>query len=188
MTRIIVTHHHPDHIGLAGWLAERWQAPLWTSEKEWLFARVLTRAGDDSAALRRDFARRAGLDEAASELFAEHHRGYRRGVPSVPTSFQRLADGLVVEIGGREWRVIIGEGHSPELTCLYCAETSVLISGDQVLPKISPKCQRPASRAQERSAVALFGLTRQAARRSSAGDIRVAVAQSPLSRSAYAHR
>jgi glyoxylase-like metal-dependent hydrolase (beta-lactamase superfamily II) len=138
VTRIIVTHHHPDHIGLAGWLAERWQAPLWTSEKEWLFARLMTRAGDDSAELRRDFARRAGLDETASELFAEHHRGYRRGVPSVPTAFHRLADGLVVEIGGRKWRVIVGEGHSPELACLYCAETSVLISGDQVLPKISP--------------------------------------------------
>jgi len=138
VTRIIVTHHHPDHIGLAGWLAERWQAPLWISEREWLFARVMTGSGDDSRGLRRDFARRAGFDEAASELFAEHHQGYRRGVPWVPSSFRRLADGLVVEIGGREWRVIIGEGHSPELACLYCAETGVLISGDQVLPKISP--------------------------------------------------
>jgi glyoxylase-like metal-dependent hydrolase (beta-lactamase superfamily II) len=138
VTRIIVTHHHPDHIGLAGWLAERWQAPLLISEKEWLFARLLTRSGDDSAALRRDFARRAGLEAAASELFAEHHMGYRRGAPSVPSSFQRLADGQVVEIGGREWRVIIGEGHSPELACLYSAEAGVLISGDQVLPKISP--------------------------------------------------
>jgi glyoxylase-like metal-dependent hydrolase (beta-lactamase superfamily II) len=138
VTRIIATHHHPDHIGLAGWLAERWQVPLWTTEKEWLFARVLTRSADDSAELRRGFARRAGLDEAASELFAEHHQGYRRGVPAVPSSFQRLADGQVIEIGGREWRVIGGEGHSPELACLYCAETGVLISGDQVLPKISP--------------------------------------------------
>jgi glyoxylase-like metal-dependent hydrolase (beta-lactamase superfamily II) len=138
VTRIVATHHHPDHIGLAGWLAERFQCPLWTTEKEWLFARLLTRGSDDSAALRRGFARRAGLDEAASEIFAEHHRGYRRGVPSVPTSFQRLADGLVVEIGGRDWRVLVGEGHSPELACLYCAELGVLISGDQVLPLISP--------------------------------------------------
>ena len=137
ITRVIVTHHHPDHIGLAGWLAERWQAPLWISEKEWLFARLLTRT-DDSADLRRGFAHRAGLDAAASELFAEHYMGYRRGVPSVPSSFQRLGDGQAVEIGGRRWRVIIGEGHSPELACLYCAETGVLISGDQVLPKISP--------------------------------------------------
>ncbi len=138
VTRIIATHHHPDHIGLAGWLTERWQVPLWATEKEWLYARLLTQNGDDSAMLRRGFARRAGLDEAASEIFGEHHRGYRRGVPSVPASFERLADGSVVEIGGREWRVIVGEGHSPELACLYCAETRVLIAGDQVLPKISP--------------------------------------------------
>jgi glyoxylase-like metal-dependent hydrolase (beta-lactamase superfamily II) len=138
VTRIIVTHHHPDHIGLAGRLAERWQAPLWTTEKEWLFARLMTRDADDSGGLRHEFGRRAGLGEEASKLFAEHHQGYRRGVPSVPSSFQRLADGRVVEIGGREWRVIIGEGHSPELACLYCAETGVLIAGDQVLPKISP--------------------------------------------------
>ena len=111
---------------------------MWTSEKEWLFARLMTGSGEDSRGLRCEFARRAGLDEAASELFSEHHQGYRRGVPSVPSSFQRLAGGLAVEIGGREWRVIIGEGHSPELACLYCAETGVLISGDQVLPRISP--------------------------------------------------
>ena len=138
VTRVIVTHHHPDHIGLADWLCERWRVPVWATEKEWLFARMLTGNSDDAADLRRAFARRAGLDAAASEIFGEHHRGYRRGVPSVPASFHRLADGSVVEIGGREWRVIVGEGHSPELACLYCFETGVLISGDQVLPKISP--------------------------------------------------
>ena len=90
------------------------------------------------AALRRDFARRAGLDAAASELFAEHSKGYRRGVPSVPSSFQRLTDGQLVEIGGRQWRVIIGEGHSPELACLYCARNRCADLGDQVLPRISP--------------------------------------------------
>jgi glyoxylase-like metal-dependent hydrolase (beta-lactamase superfamily II) len=136
--RIIVTHYHPDHIGLAGWLCERWRVRLWTTEKEWLHARVMSRESDDFASSRREFARRAGLDAASSELFGEHGKGYLRGVPSVPPSFERLADGMSVAIGGREWRVIVGEGHAPELACLYCAEAGVLISGDQVLPKISP--------------------------------------------------
>jgi glyoxylase-like metal-dependent hydrolase (beta-lactamase superfamily II) len=92
----------------------------------------------DFAPMRRSFARRAGLDDAEAELFSERENSYRRGVPSVPASFQRLADGMAVEIGGREWRVIIGEGHAPELACLYCAEAGVLIAGDQVLPRISP--------------------------------------------------
>ena len=138
VTRIIVTHFHPDHVGLAGWLAERWQALLWITEKEWLYARVMSRGSDDFVPLRRDFARRAGLDEAASELFSERESGYRRGVPSVPPSFHRIADGATIDIGGREWLVIVGEGHAPELACLYCAEIGVLISGDQVLPRISP--------------------------------------------------
>src|SRR5712671_3089299 len=138
VTRVIATHYHPDHIGLAGWLTERWQAPLWVSEKEWLFARVMSPGDEDFAPSRRDFARRAGLDPASVELFGEREKSYRRGVPSVPASFQRLADGMTVEIGGREWRVIVGEGHAPELACLYCAEIGVLISSDQVLPKISP--------------------------------------------------
>jgi glyoxylase-like metal-dependent hydrolase (beta-lactamase superfamily II) len=136
--RILVTHYHPDHIGLAGWLAEHWQAPLWTTEKEWLHARVMSGDSGDFPPLRREFARRAGLDAAQSALFAERHDGYRRGVPSVPARYRRIADGTSVEIGGRRWHVIVGEGHAPELACLYCAETGVLISSDQVLPKISP--------------------------------------------------
>jgi glyoxylase-like metal-dependent hydrolase (beta-lactamase superfamily II) len=138
VTRLIATHYHPDHIGLADWLTRRWQAPLWLTEKEWLFARVMSRDADDFGPLRRGFARRAGLDEAASAMFGERENSYRRGVPAVPASFQRLADGMTLMIGGREWRVIVGEGHAPELACLYCAETGVLIAGDQVLPKISP--------------------------------------------------
>jgi glyoxylase-like metal-dependent hydrolase (beta-lactamase superfamily II) len=138
VARIIVTHYHPDHIGLAGWLTERWQVPLWITEKEWLFARVMSRNAGDFAPLRRDFAHRAGLDPAASGLFGEREESYRRGVPSVPASFQRLADAMTLEIGGRQWRVVIGEGHAPELACLYCDEIRVLIAGDQVLPKISP--------------------------------------------------
>ncbi|MBV9860492.1 MAG: MBL fold metallo-hydrolase [Alphaproteobacteria bacterium] len=139
VTRVFVTHYHPDHIGLADWIGARWHAPLWTSEKEWLHARMLTGEREGGLApLRADFARRAGLDPAASALFAQHHEGYRRGVPAVPASFHRLSDGMAVTIGGREWRVVIGEGHAPELACLYCPETGVLISGDQILPKISP--------------------------------------------------
>ena len=142
--RIIVTHYHPDHIGLAGWLAERWDAPLWITEKEWLHARMMTGDGvADYTRAARGFARRAGLDEAASDVFAVRHAGYRRGVPSVPPCYHRIGEGTEIEIGGRQWRVIIGEGHAPELAALYCAETGVLIAGDQILPKISPNISVP---------------------------------------------
>jgi len=137
--RVIVTHFHPDHIGLAGWLTEHWQVPLWITEKEWLHARMMSRDGnEDSAKLRHDFAHRAGLDDEAATIFAERQGNYRRGVPSVPPAYHRIGEGTRIQIGGREWRVIIGEGHAPEHACLYCAEAGVLIAGDQILPKISP--------------------------------------------------
>jgi glyoxylase-like metal-dependent hydrolase (beta-lactamase superfamily II) len=136
--RIVVTHYHPDHIGLASWLTERWEAPLWTTEKEWLHARMHAQDGGAAEASRLDFAHRAGLDDESSAIFAERHGNYRLGVPSVPQTYHRIGDGSLIEIGGREWRVIIGEGHAPEHACLYCAETGVLIAGDQILPRISP--------------------------------------------------
>ena len=137
--RVIVTHYHPDHIGLAAWLTERWQAPLWTTEKEWLHAQMHVHdGGEEAARLRRDFAHRAGLDDDDATVFAERQGNYRRGVPSVPSAFHRIGEGSEIEVGGRIWRVIIGEGHAPEHACLYCAESGVLIAGDQILPKISP--------------------------------------------------
>jgi glyoxylase-like metal-dependent hydrolase (beta-lactamase superfamily II) len=137
--RIVVTHFHPDHMGLGSWLAERWQAPLWTTEKEYLHARMMAQdVGEASAASRRDFARRAGLDEELCTIFGERQGNYRRGVPAVVPAYHRIGEGSAIEIGGREWRVIIGEGHAPEHACLYCAEAGVLIAGDQILPRISP--------------------------------------------------
>jgi glyoxylase-like metal-dependent hydrolase (beta-lactamase superfamily II) len=138
VTRVIVTHYHPDHIGLADWLTRRWQVPLWVTEKEWLSARVMSRGADDFGTLRRAFAHRAGLDEVECDIFGHRETAIAAACLQCPRVFRRLRDGMAIAIGGREWRVIIGEGHSPELACLYCAETGVLISGDQVLPKISP--------------------------------------------------
>ena len=97
----------------------------------------------DYAQAARAFARRAGLDDEASDVFAVRHAGYRRGVPSVPPTYHRIGEGSEIDIGGRKWRVIIGEGHAPELAALYCAETGVLIAGDQILPKISPNISVP---------------------------------------------
>jgi glyoxylase-like metal-dependent hydrolase (beta-lactamase superfamily II) len=137
--RIIVTHYHPDHMGLAAWLAECWDAPLWTTEKEWLHAQTHAQEpGAATEASRRNFALRAGLDHEASTVFADRSGGYRRGVPAVPPAYHRIGEGTVIEIGGCNWRVIVGEGHAPEHACLFCAETGVLIAGDQILPRISP--------------------------------------------------
>jgi glyoxylase-like metal-dependent hydrolase (beta-lactamase superfamily II) len=140
VTRLIVTHFHPDHLGLAGWLARRWQIPLWMTETEWLYGRMLASDTDDAgfAADQLKFYREAGADAALLEVFASRGNPYHKRVSPVPRSFHRIADGTAIMIGGREWRVVIGRGHAPEHACLDCPALGVFIAGDQVLPKISP--------------------------------------------------
>jgi glyoxylase-like metal-dependent hydrolase (beta-lactamase superfamily II) len=137
--RLIVTHFHPDHMGLAGWLTETLNVPLWCTETEWLFARLLSLdATDGFTANSTKFYARTGLDAATREIFASRGNAYRSRVTAVPHAFHRLSDGQSFAIGGRQWRVVIGRGHAPEHACLYCGELDLLIAGDQVLPKISP--------------------------------------------------
>jgi len=139
VTRLVVTHFHPDHMGLAGWLTEKLSVPLWCTETEWLFARMLCLDDtEDFVANALDFYRRTGADEATRAIFAGRGNPYRKRVSPVPHRFHRLSDGATIEMSGREWRVIVGRGHAPEHVCLYCRELDVLIAGDQVLPKISP--------------------------------------------------
>ena len=140
VTRVLVTHFHPDHMGLAGWLCRRWQAPLWTTEGEWLWARSLSLDADDASFVeeQRPFYRRTGIDAQAIATFAGRGNPYRGRVTPIPRSFERLQDGSELRIGGRLWRVVVGRGHAPEHACLYCPELRLFISGDQVLPKISP--------------------------------------------------
>ena len=139
VTRVIVTHFHPDHLGLAGWLARRFGVRLWMTRGEWLFARMLT-ADIRDAPPAEAFAywRAAGWDEARIE--AEAAKGWGRFasvVSPVPVSFVRIQEGDVIRTGGREWRVVVGSGHSPEHACLVDEAGGVMIAGDQVLPRIT---------------------------------------------------
>ena len=139
VTRIIGTHFHPDHIGLAGWLCERFDAPLWMTRGEWLFARMLTSDRRDTPP-REAFTywRAAGWDEERIE--AEAAKGWGRFasvVSSVPVSYVRMQDGDTIRIGARDWRIVVGSGHSPEHACLVDEAGGLVIAGDQVLPRIT---------------------------------------------------
>ena len=143
--RVICTHMHPDHIGLAGWLCERWSTPahtcrLWISATDFGVARM-------ASVMPTAF----GGGEFAAEFFVAHgmtnadHLAQIRArtnyfvdlVPIVPRSFKRMQDGDAILIGGRHWRCISGYGHAPEHIALYCADVKVLIGGDMMLPRIS---------------------------------------------------
>ena len=136
--RIIVTHYHPDHVGLAGWLAKKSGAPLAMTRGEYMLARVLTldvRPEPPEEALH--FHRRAGWsDDQVEALRARGWGGFARGVAPLPAGFQRLREGDVLTIGQRRWTVVTGAGHSPEHACLL-SDDGILIAGDQVLPRIT---------------------------------------------------
>jgi glyoxylase-like metal-dependent hydrolase (beta-lactamase superfamily II) len=138
-SRLVATHFHPDHMGLAGWLTEQTGAELWTSRTEWLSGRLLaqdTSEGFVEAGRRFDF--QAGL--ADEQIAARARRGnlYRTRAGTPPATFRRVRAGDRLAIGGSEWRVLIGRGHAPQMLCLYSEQANVLIAADQVLPRISP--------------------------------------------------
>jgi glyoxylase-like metal-dependent hydrolase (beta-lactamase superfamily II) len=137
--RVLCTHHHPDHLGLAGWMAARWGTELWCTRTEWLEGRAQTLASlDESRALAERFYRRAGMPDALLAPVVDRCRSYPDNVSPVPPSFRRLADGGELTAAGARWRVVVGRGHAPEHACLFSPERSLFVSGDQVLPHITP--------------------------------------------------
>lgn len=139
LSKVVVTHMHPDHLGNAGWLTERFEIPLYMTHKEYYVSRAI-RAGDQGASTRLDeqFMRRAGLSQEAISRSLQRRNGIRHVISPIPLSFECLKENDSLVIGNTTWKVIIGKGHSPEHACLYCEQNGVLISGDHVLPQISP--------------------------------------------------
>jgi glyoxylase-like metal-dependent hydrolase (beta-lactamase superfamily II) len=137
--RVIATHCHPDHVGLADWLCARWQAPLWMTAGEYSFARMMAAAlpGADGTASLPHFRKHGLSDPAVIEQLQGRRNYYPTLVPSVPTAYRRIHDAETFSIGKNKWRVITGFGHAPEHASLYCEDLKVLISGDMVLPRIS---------------------------------------------------
>lgn len=136
--RIVVTHFHPDHVGLAAHLADEHGVTVSMTLGEFMTAHAVWQQlpGFDIESMARYFSSH-GLTAAACDALRSFGNRYRKGVPALPQRFDRLFDGDALTIGGREWRVICSHGHSPEHAGLYSPSTGVLISGDMVLPRIS---------------------------------------------------
>lgn len=142
--RVIATHMHPDHIGLAHWICERWSTPeqpcrLWISATDFSAARMACQVaaghgGEEAAA----FVASHGIRHPEHLAQIRQRTGYYASmVPSIPSSYVRMMDGDLMRIGAHDWHCISGYGHAPEHIALHCPALNLLISGDMLLPRIS---------------------------------------------------
>ncbi len=137
--RVVVTHHHPDHVGLAGWFQTEHGAELVTTRTTWLFARMLvldvhTQPVPETVA----YWRSAGVDEAEiARRMTERPFNFCDIVEAMPLGFTRIVEGDTLTMGGRRWAVRIGNGHAPEHATFWSLDDDLVIGGDQLLPGIS---------------------------------------------------
>jgi glyoxylase-like metal-dependent hydrolase (beta-lactamase superfamily II) len=137
--RLLVTHHHPDHAGNCRWICERWGIiPSITAGERERAQMLLGPRWVDESAHRIAFWRRHGLSQAAADNINEHWGRYRDHFRPLPEQWTPIEDGASLSIGGVDWRVIVAQGHAQAQALLHSPERKLLISGDQVLPKITP--------------------------------------------------
>lgn len=138
ITRVLVTHLHPDHSGSAGWLCDRFDIDLHMARDEYLLGRVLVAdTGKPAPEEGRSFYHAAGFTGEQLQRYIDMFGSFGKVVSPIPQSYRRLTEEFPVMIGQHRWQVITGRGHSPEHACLFCPELNVVISGDQILPTIS---------------------------------------------------
>lgn len=138
ITKVIITHMHPDHVGLAGYICQEYNVKMYMSRLEYVTCKMLVGdTGRPAPEAGVDFYRAAGWDEVSLANYRQRFGGFGQMVYHLPDIFERLSDGQIIKIGDEDWRIITGTGHSPEHCCLYNSSLNMIISGDQILPKIS---------------------------------------------------
>lgn len=137
VTRIILTHAHPDHYGMAAWLAQQSGAPISLSAGERAFAERVWISGGYSSSDFVDFFRGYGLPEAEA-VQVQRDMVALRAMTGVANTMQVIAAGDVIQIGPRQFAAVSTPGHSDGHLSFYCADERLMLSGDAVLSKITP--------------------------------------------------
>lgn len=139
INRLIATHGHVDHIGLAGWLCRRFDAPLFSTFAEWVWAR-LGHMHDvpEAEQAHLEFLLRHGLPDKDAQEMSSGRQRFMNLATDLPGAIREIRDGQMIAFGGRVWRVIVTRGHAYEHASFHCVADNILIVGDHILPRISP--------------------------------------------------
>nr|WP_295469305.1 MBL fold metallo-hydrolase [Mesorhizobium sp.] len=139
ITRLILTHHHPDHMGLAGWLVDRLGVPIHMTDSEFFFAQHLAHNAEAvDVEGYQDFYRRHGMDTRFADIIINQGHRYKRTITGLPWHYRPVNDGDRLNIGGRELEVSTGGGHSVDQAMLLSRFEGIFLGADQVLPAITP--------------------------------------------------
>jgi len=135
---VVSTHHHPDHTGMAGWLCERWRVPFYMTQGEYFTGLAYSRTTREHYSWSvAESMTRVGFSDAQIAEARDSFGGFGPIITPMPTTYRRLVDGAALTVAGRRWQVMVGRGHSPEHACLYSSDLNILLSGDQVIPRIT---------------------------------------------------
>lgn len=140
VNRVVMTHHHPDHMGNVGWFQREHGAELLSTRTSWLFARMLSLDTQERPPVETvEFWRSAGMDpEILQQRENEKPFNYSDIVAPMPLGFTGLKEGDTITMGGRTWDVYLGNGHAPDHATFWSRDDNLVLSGDQILPSISP--------------------------------------------------
>ncbi len=138
--RVVLTHHHPDHIGLLGWFAER-GAEVWATRLGWTLGRMLQLDHNDVPPPEQiAFRRRAGMPADKLAVFArEEPFNFSKCTAPIPLGYRVISEGMTLRMGGRDWLVRFGHGHAPDHATFWTDDTDggLVLAGDQIIPGIS---------------------------------------------------
>lgn len=141
LTRIIVSHFHPDHVGLAHWLCHTFDAPLLTNETCYTLTSGLTAPGSlRSTPTASEIAHYLshGLPAYLAESILPPEAYFAIVSDAPPTEYMRIEDGDRLSIGGRDFAVISGNGHAKNQLMLHAPDDSLLFAADQIMARITP--------------------------------------------------
>lgn len=139
VTRLVVTHHHVDHVANCRWICDRWGIVPTMTRREHDRAEIVTGKGWAGERHQRiAFWQRHGLSEAAAMNISDAWDNNCNFTRPIPETWECIKDGDALQINGFAWHVLVGKGHAPEQALLYSPERKLLISGDQVLTRITP--------------------------------------------------
>ncbi|MGG4479131.1 MBL fold metallo-hydrolase [Paenibacillus illinoisensis] len=135
--QIVLTHHHPDHLGLSGWMQQKSGAPVRMSARSRQEADYMWGPGATIDRVLPEYYRQHGMPDEKTVQIAEHMKGFVSQITPLP-EVTFIEDGEWLDMGSKRWVAIETGGHAPGHLSFYAPESREMLCGDAVLPQISP--------------------------------------------------